>query len=129
MRRNDEPMREVGAQWEQATCDYLTGEGLRLVTRNFHCRYGEIDLVMRDTGERGENCTVFVEVRFRRSASRGDGLASVGPAKRNRLRHAAQLFLQSNPRLARQACRFDVVACSGSAQYPRFEWVRNAFDE
>jgi len=128
MSRNDEPMRDVGLRWEQAACDYLKTQGMQLLTRNFHCRFGEIDLVMCDTGARDKNCIVFVEVRFRRSNSRGGGLASVGPAKRAKLRNAAEVFLQSNPRLANQACRFDVIACSGTPRHPRFEWIRNAFE-
>ena len=33
---------------EQAAADYLTRQGLQLVTRNFRCRLGEIDLIMGD---------------------------------------------------------------------------------
>ncbi len=121
-------MRDVGALWEQAACDHLTGAGLELITRNYQCRYGEIDLVMRDTGASNETCTVFVEVRYRRSAVRGGGLASVGAAKRTRLLRAASAFLQTRPELAAQPCRFDVVACSGTPRQAHFEWIRNAFD-
>ena len=121
-------MRDVGAHWETAACAHLTRAGMKLVTRNFQCRFGEIDLVMRDTDSDGENCTVFVEVRFRRSGARGGGLASVGASKRAKLLSAAAAYLQANPRAAAQACRFDVVACRGTPQQPQFEWIRNAFD-
>jgi putative endonuclease len=109
--------------WENAAAAHLLQAGLRPVTRNFNCRYGEIDLIMRE-----RTCTVFVEVRYRNSATRGDGLASVGPAKRAKLLRAAAVFLQANPRLAAEPCRFDVIACEGTPAQPLFEWTRAAFD-
>lgn len=115
--------RATGTGWEEATLAYLRGEGLSLVCRNFQCRYGEIDLVMRDG-----DALVFVEVRFRGSARHGDGGASVGPAKRAKLVRAASLYLQQQPRLALLPCRFDVVGCRGTTAAPVFEWTRGAFD-
>ncbi|HET6592353.1 MAG TPA: YraN family protein, partial [Xanthomonadales bacterium] len=40
----------------------LRGRGLRPVARNYHCRCGEIDLIMLDA-----SVLVFVEVRYRHS--------------------------------------------------------------
>ncbi|HUM92822.1 MAG TPA: YraN family protein, partial [Candidatus Competibacter sp.] len=45
---------------------HLETRGLTLVTRNFRCRVGELDLIMRD----GEQL-VFVEVRSRRHSRYG----------------------------------------------------------
>ncbi|MCG8115726.1 MAG: YraN family protein, partial [Candidatus Thiodiazotropha endolucinida] len=53
---------EYGQQAEQQALDFLQSRGLRLQERNFRCKTGEIDLVMRDAGT-----LVFVEVRFRQS--------------------------------------------------------------
>ena len=39
-------MRNVGAVWETVVEKHLLASGLRLIARNFTCRYGEIDLVM-----------------------------------------------------------------------------------
>ena len=115
--------RDIGALWEDAALAYLQQANLQTLTRNFHCRYGEIDLVMRD-----RDCVVFVEVRYRNSAARGDGLASVGAGKRQKLLRTAAVYLQANPRLAGEPCRFDVVACQGTPAQPRFEWLRAAFE-
>ena len=117
------PTRGVGARWEDAALQFLLAAGLRLVERNFTCRFGEIDLVMRDAGS-----LVFVEVRFRDSARHGSGTLSVGPAKRTKLVRAASIWLQAHPSCAGEACRFDVVGCSGAPQAPVFEWTRAAFD-
>jgi putative endonuclease len=96
----------------------LGRQGLRLIRRNHRCRFGEIDLVMRD-----ETCLVFVEVRFRRSSRFGAPAETVDLRKQRRLAAAAQHYLQAHPSVL--PCRFDVVAISGSE---RIEWLKNAFD-
>ena len=115
--------RDIGSQWEDAALAWLQAAGLRLVVRNFHCRLGEIDLILHD----GDG-VVFAEVRYRNANARGDGTMSVGTAKRAKLVRAAQVWLQQNPRHASQPCRFDVIGCSGTLAQPHFEWTRNAFD-
>ena len=115
--------RDVGALWEQAAMTHLVRAGLRLLTRNFTCRHGEVDLVMRDG-----DCIVFVEVRYRGSRERGGGTASVGAAKRAKLVRAAQVYLLAHPKFAAAPCRFDVVGCSGIPAQPQLDWIRAAFD-
>jgi putative endonuclease len=116
-------MRDVGSVWETVVENHLRSAGLKTLARNFYSRYGEIDLIMRE-----RDCVVFVEVRFRRSKARGDGIASVGAAKRKKLMQTASMFLQSRPALGNAPCRFDVIGCSGTPQQPEFDWVRSAFD-
>ncbi|MCO5400767.1 YraN family protein [Ralstonia soli] len=111
----------TGEAGEDRALRYLQARGLSVVARNYRCKGGEIDLVMRDAA----GALVFVEVRARvaRSTQRfGGAAASVTPAKQRRLIAAAEDFL------ARQvedvpACRFDVIAIDGS----RIEWMRDAF--
>jgi putative endonuclease len=116
--------RTVGDLWETAALTHLQGAALELLERNFSCRYGELDLVMRERG----GGLVFVEVRYRKSGAHGNGAASVGPAKRAKVVRAAQVWLQAHPKLAAQPCRFDVIGCSGTPQQPLFDWTRAAFD-
>ena len=102
---------------------YLQRQGLKLVVRNFTCRYGEIDLILRDRDH-----LVFVEVRFRIADTHGDGTFSVGAGKRAKLTRAASVYLQQQPALAALPCRFDVVGCSGTLATPVFDWTQGAFD-
>lgn len=96
----------------------LKARGLRLVERNYRCRFGEIDLIMRDGAT-----LVFVEVRARSHAAYGGAAGSIDAAKQARLVRAARHYLAT---LARQpACRFDAVLFDGSG---RAQWVRAAFD-
>jgi putative endonuclease len=111
-----------GAAWERAAQRELERAGLRLRAANVRYRFGELDLVM-DEGE----VLVFVEVRYRRGQDFGGGAASVDARTRLRLARAASAFLAATPALARRACRFDVVAITGDAAAPRFDWIRNAF--
>jgi putative endonuclease len=115
--------RATGSHWEDAALSFLASHGLKAVARNFNCRYGEIDLILRDS-----DSLVFAEVRYRDDARHGGAAPSVGATKQGRLVKAASLYLQAHPELTSLPCRFDVVGCSGSPAAPRFEWIRGAFE-
>jgi putative endonuclease len=106
-----------GNAGEDAALAHLCGHGLVLVERNFRCKGGEIDLIMRDGA-----ALVFVEVRQRASRDFGGAAASVTPAKQRRMIHAAQFYLLRLP--AMPPCRFDVVAIDGN----QLSWLRNVLE-
>lgn len=110
--------REMGQNYEQKAEAFLKEQGLILVERNFLCKMGELDLIMRDKA-----VLVFVEVRFRQSNSFGGSEASISPAKQKHLIRAAQLYLQKRYGNRPPMCRFDVVAISGE----NMNWIKNAF--
>ena len=110
----------LGAAAEDLALCYLEAQGLTLVTRNFRCRAGELDLIMRE----GEYL-VFVEVRSRRYTRYGTPAESVTCAKRQKLLRAAACYLQRQ-RLD-PPCRFDVVAILQPGGEPQIEWIRDAF--
>ena len=109
----------LGQSAEARAEAYLVKQGLTLVTRNWRCRFGEIDLLMHDAG-----VLVFVEVRLRSRSDFGGAAASVTPAKQKKLLAAARQYLAALKTLP--LCRFDVVALSGEAPP---EWIKNAFDD
>ena len=121
--KNDPNTRSAGARYEAIALDHLQDAGLELIARNYHCRYGEIDLVMRE-----RDMIVFVEVRFRRAGHFGDGIDSVNAGKRAKLIRTASAFLAEHPRLADATCRFDVLAISDDSHAPSPDWRRNAFE-
>ena len=116
-------MRASGDSFEQRACSELQREGLILLARNYTTRHGELDLVMRD-----HDTVVFVEVRYRKSASHGDAATSVTASKQAKLSLAAQHWLAAYPKHARHPCRFDVVTYDGPADTIRREWLRGAFE-
>lgn len=107
----------AGEAAEDRALHHLQQHGLTLVQRNFRCKGGEIDLIMRE-----RESLVFVEVRKRADTRYGGAAASVTARKQARLVLAAQLFLQRY-RMP-PPCRFDVVAIDGD----RMNWVQNAID-
>ncbi len=119
--------RSVGDRYEDIALAHLERAGLVLLARNFSCRYGELDLVMRE-----RETIVFVEVRYRRGAAAaggfGDGVDSISAAKRAKLVRAAGIYLSMHPRLADRSCRFDVLAIGGDAAAPLLDWRQNAFE-
>lgn len=114
-----------GQRAESLALQWLERRGLELVARNYRCRLGEIDLVMRDGAT-----LVFIEVRYRRHSRYGSGLESVDPRKQQKLAHAASHFLASRRHYQTRPCRFDVMAgtaTAGEAHSVTWHWVRNAF--
>lgn len=108
---------------EDCALRHLRKSGLALVARNYHCRFGEIDLVMRDA-----ECLVFVEVRFRSPNRFATARDSVDTRKQARITTAATAFLAGHPEFADTPARFDVVALDGADRDNwRIEWIRDAF--
>lgn len=118
----DAPAHSVGARLEGAAEDYLKARGLATLMRNYRCRGGEIDLVMRQ----GE-VIVFVEVRYRRSRAFGSAAESVDRRKQQRLLLAARHFLARHRIHDRYPCRFDVLALHGPQGALEVDWIEGAF--
>ena len=108
----------TGERAERIAAGYLQRKGLALVETNYRCRWGEIDLVLRD-----RDTIVFVEVKLRRSTSFGGTAYSVTPRKQARIIAAARHYLA---RKEEMPCRFDVVLLE-RLEPPRIEWIRDAF--
>jgi len=106
-----------GVAAEQSAADYLMANGLRLVERNWRCKGGEIDLVMRDGA-----VLVFVEVRARSSMGFGGAAASITPAKQARVMLAARHYLAAKG--LDVPCRFDAVLI----QSGQLEWLKGVFE-
>lgn len=115
-----------GHDGEQRAESWLRARGLKTLERNYHCRGGEIDLIMLDdSGDYGE-VLVFTEVRLRAVGARVGGLESVDKHKRRRLVHAARHFLMEHPDFSEHLCRFDVIGIDGESG--RFDWIADAFE-
>ena len=81
---------EIGALGEQLAVEHLESLGLRVLTRNWRCRYGELDVIAADDAAR---TVVFVEVKTRTSDQFGGVAEAVTPQKVRRLRRLAGLWL------------------------------------
>ena len=113
-------MSRRGGPDEALAAAFLERQGLKILERNYRCRFGEIDLVAQAGAT-----LVFVEVRARRSDAFGGAAASITAAKRRRIVAAARHYLAA--RGSARACRFDAVLLHGEER--RIEWLEDAFGE
>lgn len=95
----------IGNVAEQVALDYLQRHGLQLLARNYHSRYGEIDLIMLD-----RDCVVFVEVKARKNNAWYCASESVDRRKQHKIIKTAEYYLQNYAIYADKDCRFDVIA-------------------
>lgn len=117
---NTSPTVRCGVRREDDALAFLLAQGLTLEARNYRCRIGEIDLIMREG-----DTTVFVEVRYRRGGRHGGALASISRGKMRRVANSALVYLKQRGRKD-TPIRFDVVAIDGTDADLR--WVRSAFE-
>ena len=109
---------QIGTEKEQAAKQFLQKQGLRFIEQNFHCKFGEIDLIFEDPTT--EQIT-FVEVRYRNSNRFGGAAASVTVQKQQKIKKSALFYLSQ--RKLEPNLRFDVIAIDAS----EFNWIQNAF--
>ena len=103
---NTKTLQKLIGQWaEDYALEYLQTQNLQLIQRNFHSRYGEIDLIMQDG-----NCLCFIEVRARAETSWTSAEESVDLRKQEKTIQTAQCFLQKYAEFEHVDCRFDVFA-------------------
>ena len=114
-------MNKRGEQAEQIACDYLQQQSLSFISKNYHCRRGEIDLIMQE----GDSL-VFIEVRYRKSAQFGSALESITVQKQKKIIITAQYYLSQHTHSV-SSYRFDVVAITSDKKHANIEWVKDAF--
>jgi len=103
------PSTEFGRQGEQLARDFLEGLGYVFVGRNWHCRAGEIDLIMRDGDE-----IVFVEVKARHGERAGRAGDAVSRAKSRKILAAGEWYIMKHPEYHDLFWRCDLVAITVS---------------
>lgn len=99
--------RKIGQLGEDIGRKFLETRGYLLLTRNYHCRFGELDLVMRDTDDKE---IVFVEVKMRHGNLFGLPQESVTAIKRKHLLKSAYCFLRKNKLSIDSGWRIDLLA-------------------
>ncbi len=106
-----------GEKSEQLACTYLLKQGLQVIEKNFNCRYGELDIIMRD-----QKTLVIVEVRFRKKTNYVSALESITAKKQSRIIASTEYYLQI--KRINSAVRFDVITLSNDTD---INWIKNAF--
>lgn len=109
--------RQVGNHYEQKATAFLQSKGIRIIEKNFQVRQGEIDLIGYD----GE-VLVFIEVKYRRDAKKGDPAEAVTIRKQRQICKVAEFYLMKH-KLFNISCRYDVFTICGET----LQWYQNAF--
>ena len=94
----------LGRSGEDLAAAYYRRRGYAVLDRNYRCRGGEIDVVLR----RGK-VLVFCEVKTRSSDRFGTPAEAVHPLKQDRIRRAAAQWMVAR-RPGRVEVRFDVFS-------------------
>lgn len=93
--------KNIGDFGENAVCDALIKRGYRILDRNYHSRFGEIDIIAQD----GE-CIAFIEVKTRKSSSFAKACEAVTYWKQQKIIKTAKYYLGENDDTE---MRFDVA--------------------
>lgn len=97
---------------------YLMKQGLKFITANYSCRFGEIDLIMQD-----KNFLVFIEVRARQSLLFGRASATVNFHKKQKILKTASHYL--TVKKYDFPVRFDIISIEGKEE--AISWIKDAF--
>ncbi|MGI6686652.1 MAG: YraN family protein [Bacillota bacterium] len=99
----------TGKRGEDEAAKELERRGYRIITRNYRCRLGEIDLI----GEKNRQL-VFIEVKARTSLAFGLPQENVNYRKQMKIRKVAQVYLAENHQYHR-----DISFCVVAVQFDR----------
>ena len=96
--------RARGIAGEDVAAAWYVSQGYEVLARNWRCRTGELDLILRRGAE-----VVFCEVKARRTDAFGAPQEAVTREKRQRIRHLAARWIEDS-RVRPAQIRFDVAA-------------------
>ena len=111
--------RATGTSKEYEAAEYLKRCGLKIIERNFSCRFGEIDIIASDG-----DYTVFIEVKYRKTASSGHPEEAVDLRKARKISKVSDYYRMIRHLGADAMIRYDVVAIEGRD----IKWYKNAFE-
>ena len=114
----------LGDKGEKAAARFLKKAGYKIVAHSYRNQFGEIDLIAMDGKQ-----IVFVEVKTRQTADRGQPFEAVDSRKQQKLTRLALAWLKKHKRL-QQSARFDVISIiwPNDAKKPEVQHFVNAFE-
>lgn len=100
--------KQLGDRGEALVVAWLQREGWKILAQQWHCRWGELDIVAYHPPP--HLCLAFVEVKTRRRGSLDrEGRLAVTRQKQRKLWRSAEVFLSKHPHYSDFPCRFDVA--------------------
>ncbi len=114
---------EKGRIGENLACLYLEKNNYKIIERNFRCRQGEIDIIVRDEIK---NELVFVEVKTRSSLKYGRPSEAVEQLKQKHIKNVAKYY-NYKKKIKNTAIRFDVIEVFLNNSNYKIEHIKQAF--
>ena len=120
---------EKGKLGEDAVCAELEKRGHAIISRNYHKKTGEIDIISAV-----DNNIVFTEVKTRKLGAQVSGLEAVNFTKRKKIVLTADAYLTENPQILQKYpfVRYDIaevwITRGADPRIARINIVENAFD-
>lgn len=111
--------RSTGTAYEELAADFLNKNNVRIVSRNFRSRFGEIDLIGYD----GEYL-VFFEVKYRTGEGSGYAQDAVNNKKQRTICKVSDYYRVLHGVSDFSPVRYDVIAVQGDD----IQWIKDAFD-
>lgn len=114
--------KDLGKFAEEVALDFFLKKDFHLLARNFRVGRAEIDLILSD-----EKMIVFVEVKYRKNNQFGYPEDFVSEAQKERIRFAAEIFLEKNTFEFSPKIRFDILAIDSENPKMHIEHFEDAF--
>lgn len=108
--------RKTGTAYERIAADYLQRQGMRIVELNYRISCGEVDIIAEDA-----DMLVFIEVKYRKTASYGQPWEAVSLHKQKKICQVARQYCYSKKRYGQ--IRYDIISICGE----EILWFQNAF--
>ena len=140
--------KEIGKRGEEIAAEFLQRKGFSVVERNYHSRWGELDLIAVKSDEAGlanemyfddemqkmkgdatlfqGNCVRFVEVKTRTGTTYGSPGEAVNYFKQQKIRKTALVWLQEQEEYY-PAVSFDVIEVWVADKAAKIRWLKNCF--
>jgi len=115
-----------GKQAEDIAATYIEKQNINIITRNFHSRFGEIDLIGLGMGLDKELLT-FIEVRYRKDEKFLNAIETIDQNKCKKIIKTSEAFLNKHKKYQSCFCRFDVVTITGKLNDPAIMWIKDSF--
>ena len=100
--------RLIGEYGEILAARYLRKHGYIIVEGNYHCKFGEIDIVARSEGY-----LCFIEVKRRKNMASGHPFEAISIHKIKRICKTALVYLRFHQLPNTTPIRFDVISIIG----------------
>lgn len=112
--------KKTGSLGEAAAAAFLMEKGVRILQKNYRCRYGEIDLIGLDG-----SVYLVVEVKTRSSSAQGEPAEAVDFRKQRKICLTFDFYRMKEKLDDYTPVRFDIIEID---RYGRCRWIKNAFE-